>query len=60
VSGSPASALCGAATGLTQLVLYRLLQRRMQRGAGATGPGDLFTVYPREATARWRSSAPGR
>jgi DHA2 family multidrug resistance protein len=64
-----ASALCGAATSLTQLVLYRVLQGVCSAGLVPLGQATLFTIYPRErhgqamaiATAtRWRSSAPAR
>src|SRR5215467_6286206 len=43
-----ASALCGAATSLTQLVLYRVLQGICSAGLVPLGQATLFTVYPRE------------
>ena len=43
-----ASALCGAATSLTQLVLYRLLQGVCSAGLVPLGQATLYTVYPRE------------
>ncbi len=43
-----ASALCGAATSLTQLVLYRLLQGVFSAGLVPLGQATLFTIYPRE------------
>jgi MFS transporter, DHA2 family, multidrug resistance protein len=43
-----ASALCGAATSLTQLVLYRLLQGVCSAGLVPLGQATLFTIYPRE------------
>ena len=43
-----ASALCGAATSLTQLVLYRLLQGICSAGLVPLGQATLFTIYPRE------------
>jgi DHA2 family multidrug resistance protein len=43
-----ASALCGAATSLTQLVLYRLLQGVFSAGLVPLGQATLYTVYPRE------------
>jgi MFS transporter, DHA2 family, multidrug resistance protein len=43
-----ASALCGAATSLTQLVLYRLLQGVCSAGLVPLGQTTLFTIYPRE------------
>src|SRR5271170_5388294 len=42
-----ASALCGAATSLTQLVLYRILQGIFSAGLVPLGQATLFTVYPR-------------
>jgi DHA2 family multidrug resistance protein len=42
------SALCGAATSLTQLVLYRVLQGICSAGLVPLGQATLFTVYPRE------------
>jgi MFS transporter, DHA2 family, multidrug resistance protein len=43
-----ASALCGAATSLTQLVLYRILQGVFSAGLVPLGQATLFTIYPRE------------
>lgn len=43
-----ASALCGAATGLTELVLYRVLQGVCGAGLVPLGQATLFTIYPRE------------
>jgi MFS transporter, DHA2 family, multidrug resistance protein len=43
-----ASALCGAATSLTQLVLYRALQGVCSAGLVPLGQATLFTIYPRE------------
>ena len=43
-----ASALCGAATSLSQLVLYRLLQGICSAGLVPLGQATLFTIYPRE------------
>jgi MFS transporter, DHA2 family, multidrug resistance protein len=43
-----ASALCGAAASLTQLVLFRLLQGVCSAGLVPLGQATLFTVYPRE------------
>src|SRR5216684_3290814 len=43
-----ASALCGAATSLTQLVLYRVLQGICGAGLVPLGQATLFTIYPRE------------
>ncbi|HEU0157393.1 MAG TPA: MDR family MFS transporter [Stellaceae bacterium] len=43
-----ASALCGAATSLTQLVLFRLLQGICSAGLVPLGQATLFTIYPRE------------
>jgi MFS transporter, DHA2 family, multidrug resistance protein len=43
-----ASALCGAATSLSQLVLYRILQGVFGAGLVPLGQATLFTVYPRE------------
>ncbi len=43
-----ASALCGAATSLTQLVVYRLLQGICSAGLVPLGQATLFTIYPRE------------
>ena len=43
-----ASALCGAATSLAQLVLYRLLQGVCSAGLVPLGQATLFTIYPRE------------
>ena len=43
-----ASALCGAATSLTQLVLYRVLQGMCGAGLVPLGQATLFTIYPRE------------
>ena len=42
------SALCGAATGLNQLVAYRLLQGICSAGLVPLGQSTLFTIYPRE------------
>src|SRR5262249_46962733 len=43
-----ASALCGAATSLTQLVIYRMLQGICGAGLVPLGQATLFTIYPRE------------
>src|SRR5207247_2945996 len=43
-----ASALCGAATSLSQLVLYRILQGVCGAGLVPLGQATLFTIYPRE------------
>jgi DHA2 family multidrug resistance protein len=43
-----ASALCGAATSLPQLVLYRVLQGVFGAGLVPLGQATLFTIYPRE------------
>ena len=43
-----ASALCGAATSLTQLVLFRILQGVFSAGLVPLGQATLFTIYPRE------------
>ena len=43
-----ASALCGAATSLNQLVLYRMLQGICSAGLVPLGQATLFTIYPRE------------
>src|SRR5947208_1909313 len=43
-----ASALCGAATSLNQLVLYRVLQGVCSAGLVPLGQATLFTIYPRE------------
>ncbi|HEX3864417.1 MAG TPA: MDR family MFS transporter [Stellaceae bacterium] len=43
-----ASALCGVATSLTQLVAYRLLQGICSAGLVPLGQSTLFTIYPRE------------
>src|SRR5438067_3412056 len=43
-----ASALCGAATSLNQLVLYRVLQGVCGAGLVPLGQATLFTIYPRE------------
>jgi DHA2 family multidrug resistance protein len=42
------SALCGAATSLSQLVLYRMLQGVCSAGLVPLGQATLFTIYPRE------------
>jgi DHA2 family multidrug resistance protein len=42
------SALCGAATSLNQLVLYRVLQGICSAGLVPLGQATLFTIYPRE------------
>jgi MFS transporter, DHA2 family, multidrug resistance protein len=42
------SALCGAATTLSQLVLFRLLQGVCSAGLVPLGQATLFTIYPRE------------
>ncbi|HEY2539333.1 MAG TPA: DHA2 family efflux MFS transporter permease subunit [Stellaceae bacterium] len=42
-----ASALCGAATSLSQLVLFRLLQGVFSAGLVPLGQATLFTIYPR-------------
>src|SRR4051794_7647870 len=43
-----ASALCGAATSLSQLVLFRMLQGVCSAGLVPLGQATLFTIYPRE------------
>src|SRR5579864_3578136 len=43
-----ASALCGAATSLDQLVAYRMLQGICSAGLVPLGQATLFTIYPRE------------
>src|SRR3982074_1047561 len=43
-----ASALCGAATSLNQLVLYRVLQGICSAGLVPLGQATLFTIYPRD------------
>ena len=43
-----ASALCGAATSLTQLVIFRVLQGICGAGLVPLGQATLFTIYPRE------------
>jgi MFS transporter, DHA2 family, multidrug resistance protein len=43
-----ASALCGAATSLSQLVLYRVMQGVCGAGLVPLGQATLFTIYPRE------------
>src|SRR3954465_7295298 len=43
-----ASALCGAATSLNQLVLYRVLQGVCSAGLVPLGQATLFTIYPRQ------------
>jgi len=43
-----ASALCGAATSLSQLVLFRILQGVCGAGLVPLGQATLFTIYPRE------------
>ena len=43
-----ASALCGAATRLSQLVLFRVLQGVCGAGLVPLGQATLFTIYPRE------------
>ena len=43
-----ASALCGAATSLDQLVVYRGLQGICSAGLVPLGQATLYTVYPRE------------
>src|SRR5215470_4264434 len=42
------SALCGAATSLSQLVIYRVLQGVFSAGLVPLGQATLFTIYPRE------------
>src|SRR4051794_17566483 len=42
------SALCGAATSLDQLVVYRVLQGICSAGLVPLGQATLFTIYPRE------------
>jgi len=42
------SALCGAATSLNQLVIYRVLQGICSAGLVPLGQATLFTIYPRE------------
>jgi DHA2 family multidrug resistance protein len=43
-----ASALCGAAATLPQLVLYRILQGVFGAGLVPLGQATLFSIYPRE------------
>ena len=43
-----ASALCGAATSLSELVFYRILQGICGAGLVPLGQATLFTIYPRE------------
>jgi DHA2 family multidrug resistance protein len=43
-----ASALCGIATSLNELVAYRLLQGICSAGLVPLGQSTLFTIYPRE------------
>jgi DHA2 family multidrug resistance protein len=43
-----ASALCGVATSLSQLVFYRILQGVCGAGLVPLGQATLFTIYPRE------------
>ena len=43
-----ASAFCGAATSLNQLVLFRMLQGICSAGLVPLGQATLFTIYPRE------------
>jgi MFS transporter, DHA2 family, multidrug resistance protein len=43
-----ASALCGAATSLSQLVLYRAVQGVTSAGLVPLGQATLYTTYPRE------------
>jgi MFS transporter, DHA2 family, multidrug resistance protein len=43
-----ASALCGAATSLSQLVLYRAIQGVTSAGLVPLGQATLYTTYPRE------------
>jgi MFS transporter, DHA2 family, multidrug resistance protein len=43
-----ASALCGVATDLNELVAYRLLQGICSSGLVPLGQSTLFTIYPRE------------
>jgi len=40
--------LCGAATSLNQLVIYRVLQGICSAGLVPLGQATLFTIYPRE------------
>jgi len=42
------SALCGAATSLSQLVIFRLMQGVCSAGLVPLGQATLFTIYPRE------------
>jgi DHA2 family multidrug resistance protein len=42
------SALCGVATSLDQLVVFRLLQGICSAGLVPLGQSTLFTIYPRE------------
>ena len=42
------SALCGIATSLDQLVVFRLLQGAFSAGLVPLGQSTLFTIYPRE------------
>src|ERR1700738_4628170 len=48
IGSTTASALCGAATSLTQLVLYRVLQGICSAGLVPLGQATLVTIYPRE------------
>jgi DHA2 family multidrug resistance protein len=43
-----ASALCGAATSLAQLVVFRVFQGVFGAGLVPLGQATLFTIYPRE------------
>ena len=43
-----ASALCGAATSLSQLVIFRVFQGVFGAGLVPLGQATLFTIYPRE------------
>ena len=55
------SALCGAATSLSQLVLYRVLQGVCSAGLCRWARRPSLRSIPVKSTARrWRSSAPGR
>jgi DHA2 family multidrug resistance protein len=56
-----ASALCGAATSLSQLVLYRVLQGVCSAGLVPLGQATCSRSIRASVTAtRWRSSAPAR
>jgi MFS transporter, DHA2 family, multidrug resistance protein len=56
-----APALCGAATSLTQLVLYRLLQGVCSAGLVPLGQAPCTrSIHASGMAMPWRSSAPAR